>query len=1393
MADMQNKMQDISVRLSKERKMVEGFQAMANASSNPDTKRSCEAKIKEGLKNVEWFENSLRELQARASESRMRSSYETDPSMHSRQQQSSRHHGTPTGSTSSPGSDSPYSRQSQDYYQRGTYARSDRPGGSASSSSTALASQAGVPQASYGSNGDRASYYGQSAGSRQTLPQPPPGARHGYQEHPGQPNLYASQSAYEPVNPAYGPEVPEASTADDLRSTRSIYRKPQYSGLDLIKSETPLTGAKIARMLYQLEFKLQTEKAYKQGVDKIAKLYQLEGDKKSRQDADAKRVESEQKILLLQQALRRYQSLNIMADVDDDENQQDARDNLRKPLTGALQISIKYARDLGRAPVASKRSKAKTESVVVVKVEDTPRARTHASKIDKWNEEFEIHVDKANEVEVTVYDSRPGEIPIPIGMLWIRLNDVVEELRRKRVTEDPRWVTANRVETDAAQATSPTAYTDGNDVAALDVPVAGYGANGQQKQGSGSSGSGEGITAWFAVEPEGAILLHLQFVKSNVKKRPLETGGLGRQGAVRKRKEEVHEQNGHKFVQQQFFSVVLCAYCRGFLNNAAGMQCEDCKYVCHRKCFHNVVTKCISKTNAEADKDEDKINHRIPHRFEPISSISPNWCCHCGMVLPLFGRKRGRKCTECDLTCHQDCAHLVPDFCGMSMVMANQLLKSVKQININRTRQSQYPSDLQSTLPRRPARDQVNDLDGGMGRLQLTGDDGHRQHQRQESQETLASGRKPILPPIAVSSARHSLASPPPSPTKPLGPREQGYVPTPPARESSGSLGSIIGSYADDPPALRAGTQPRLSLQTELPTIQSQPQRTSATTPLPAHQASPAPSVTALKQRKRKVGLDDFNFLAVLGKGNFGKVMLAEEKHTNQLYAIKVLKKDFIIENDEVESTKSEKRVFLAAGRQRHPFLLGLHSCFQTETRLYFCMPYVSGGDLMLHIQREQFSPRRAKFYACEVLMALEYFHSQGIVYRDLKLDNILLTLDGHVVVADYGLCKEEMWYGATTGTFCGTPEFMAPEIILDQRYGRAVDWWAFGVLIYEMLLGQSPFRGDDEDEIFDAILEDEPLYPIHMPRDSVSILLKLLTRDPARRLGGGPEDGAEVRRHTFFKDVNWDDVYHKRIPPPFFPKIGSATDTSNFDSEFTNTLSAADQKEFASFSCMSLALMLNACQLHATRQSSVAQPCYYTPGTLRDDRQQDRDAASTAQQSGHQFDDGGRTEALQAGPNTHVERGSRREPAQERKYFDSGDYALSKAGKAPHAAVGTAIPSPEDIPHANNPTSPVPAAHGNGGLSVSPNTAVSSPQKNYPGGGMAMSPPKFQGAGFGSSAFSPTNGSSLSGEPTRPEQPGTALPPRSVEQSMSERATSVSKPASARPEPTDMAFPMEE
>lgn len=325
------------------------------------------------------------------------------------------------------------------------------------------------------------------------------------------------------------------------------------------------------------------------------------------------------------------------------------------------------------------------------------------------------------------------------------------------------------------------------------------------------------------------------------------------------------------------------------------------------------------------------------------------------------------------------------------------------------------------------------------------------------------------------------------------------------------------------------------------------------------------------------VGMADFNFLATIGKGNFSKVMLAERKDSKALFAIKIIRKDLVIENNEVSGVKVERSVFIKATQEKHPFIIQLQGSFQTETRLYFVMEYVSGGDLMLHIQRAKFNRVRVQFYAAEVCLVLKWFHEQGILYRDVKLDNVLLGRDGHIKIADFGLCKEFMPHGARTRTFCGTPEFMAPEIILDKEYGLPIDWWAFGVLVYQMLLQQSPFRGQVEDDIYDAILSEEPFFPKHVLKDDVSLIQQLLVREPEQRLGSGPEDALEVMRHPFFKGINWDDLYHKRIPVPFLPKIQSDTDVSNFDSEFTSVtplltpvqsvLTPTMQEEFRGFS----------------------------------------------------------------------------------------------------------------------------------------------------------------------------------------------------------------------------------
>jgi len=303
--------------------------------------------------------------------------------------------------------------------------------------------------------------------------------------------------------------------------------------------------------------------------------------------------------------------------------------------------------------------------------------------------------------------------------------------------------------------------------------------------------------------------------------------------------------------------------------------------------------------------------------------------------------------------------------------------------------------------------------------------------------------------------------------------------------------------------------------------------------------------------KKKKVTLDDFEYLKVLGKGTFGKVILCREKVTSQLYAIKILKKTVIIAKEEVVHTLTENRVLQTT---RHPFLTHLKYSFQTTDRLCFVMEYVNGGELFVHLSKERvFGEDRSRFYGAEILLALAYLHEQNIIYRDLKLENLLLDKDGHIKIADFGLCKEEMYYGASTKTFCGTPEYLAPEVLEDSDYGRAVDWWGIGVVLYEMMIGRLPFYNRDPELLFELILMEEVRFPRNLSKNARSLLEGLLIKDPKARLGGGEDDAKEIMRHPFFQAINWQDLYDKKVQPPWKPDIKSDTDTKYIPDEFAN------------------------------------------------------------------------------------------------------------------------------------------------------------------------------------------------------------------------------------------------
>ena len=301
-----------------------------------------------------------------------------------------------------------------------------------------------------------------------------------------------------------------------------------------------------------------------------------------------------------------------------------------------------------------------------------------------------------------------------------------------------------------------------------------------------------------------------------------------------------------------------------------------------------------------------------------------------------------------------------------------------------------------------------------------------------------------------------------------------------------------------------------------------------------------------------KVVRGDFDEMKVLGKGSFGKVLLVRYKSNQKLYAMKILKKAVIMKNKEETHTKTERNLL---AKINHPFIVSLYFAFQDEKKLYLITEFMQGGELFYHLHREKFfSNERTQFYAAEIVLALEHLHKNNCIYRDLKPENVLLGKDGHIKLADFGLSKIMLEKNkAKAFTLCGTPDYLAPEILENKGYDKSVDWWSLGALIYEMLVGYSPFKLKKGESLnIEKYKAPVPLYN-HFTPEAKQIITDLLEVEPKNRLGYGKKGTENVKKHPFFKGIDWDELYNKKVEPEFVPKIFNELDLGNFDKYFTN------------------------------------------------------------------------------------------------------------------------------------------------------------------------------------------------------------------------------------------------
>lgn len=304
-----------------------------------------------------------------------------------------------------------------------------------------------------------------------------------------------------------------------------------------------------------------------------------------------------------------------------------------------------------------------------------------------------------------------------------------------------------------------------------------------------------------------------------------------------------------------------------------------------------------------------------------------------------------------------------------------------------------------------------------------------------------------------------------------------------------------------------------------------------------------------------KVGLEDFEIMKLVGQGAFGKVFQVRKKGTSEIYAMKVMRKDKIMEKNHAEYMKAERDILTQIA---HPFIVQLRYSFQTKYRLYLVLDFINGGHLFFQLYNQGlFREDLARIYAAEIISAVSHLHANGIMHRDLKPENILLDADGHVMLTDFGLAKQ-FQENERSNSMCGTVEYMAPEIVMGKGHNKAADWWSVGILIFEMLTGKPPFVGGNRDKIQQKIIKDKIKLPSFLTSEAHSLLKGLIHKDPSKRLGSGLTGTEEIKRHKWFKAIHWKKLEAREIQPSFRPEVSGQLCIANFDKCWTD-MSVAD------------------------------------------------------------------------------------------------------------------------------------------------------------------------------------------------------------------------------------------